>query len=328
MITNTFPSLRLRRLRRTEQIRNLVRETELNLHDLIFPLFIKYGKSRKDPISSMPGLFQISPDNLPQEIHELKQLGIQSIILFGIPKKKDPFASDSYAPNGIMQQSIQIIKDVAPEMLVISDICCCEYTDHGHCGIIENEELCNDKTLEILAKQVESHAKAGADILAPSGMIDGMVSRIRCALDQIGFSHLPILSYAVKYASCLYGPFRAAAEGAPKFGNRKTYQMDPANRLEALREAELDIAEGTDMIMVKPAIAYIDVIYQIKQKYPHIPMGAYQVSGEFSMIKAAAEKGWIDEKAVALEMLTSIKRAGADFIISYFAKEMASILNY
>lgn len=325
-----FPQVRLRRMRANQQMRDLIRETELNLNDLVMPLFIKYGHDRKDPISSMPGLFQFSLDKLADEIRELRSLGIQSVLLFGIPEHKDALASDSYDMNGIVQRAIQIVKDVAPEMLVMADVCCCEYTDHGHCGVIEefrgNKDVHNDKTLEIIAKQAVSFAKAGADIIAPSGSIDGQVAAARYGLDTEGFHQIPILSYSIKYASSLYGPFRQAAEGAPKFGDRKTYQMDPANGTEALREVELDLLEGADMLMVKPAQAYLDVIFRVKQKYPHVPLGAYHVSGEFSMIKAAAEKGWIDGNKVALEVLTGIKRAGADFIINYFTKELAKDL--
>jgi len=325
-----FPHLRLRRMRTNPQIRALIRETELNINDLVMPIFIKHGQDRKDPISSMPGLFQFSLDKLPDEIRELKALKIQSVLLFGIPECKDAHATDSYQANGIVQQAIQIVKDVAPDMLVMADVCCCEYTDHGHCGVVEDYrgtlDVHNDKTLEILAKQAISFAKAGADIIAPSGSIDGQVAAVRMGLDSEGFNQIPVLSYSIKYASSLYGPFRQAAEGAPKFGDRKTYQMDPANGSEALREVELDVSEGADMLMVKPAQAYLDVIYRVKQKYPHIPLGAYHVSGEYSMIKAAAELGWIDGKKVALEVLTGIKRAGADFIINYFTKELAKDL--
>ncbi len=328
----SFPNLRLRRMRSSAQMRALIRETELNLTDLVMPLFIKYGKDRKDPISSMPGLFQLSLDNLPQEIKELRSLGVQSILLFGIPEHKDACASSSYDPNGIVQQATRIVKDVAPDMLTMVDVCCCEYTDHGHCGIVEEyrgtPDVHNDKTLEIIANQAISFAKAGADIIAPSGSIDGQVAAARYGLDSEGFEQIPVLSYSIKYASSLYGPFRQAAEGAPKFGDRKTYQTDPGNGNEALREVELDIAEGADMLMVKPAQAYLDIICRVKQKYPHIPLGAYHVSGEYSMIKAAAEKGWIDGKKVALEVLTGIKRAGADFIINYFTKELAKDLHH
>jgi len=317
-------------MRTHQQMRALIRETELNINDLVMPIFIKYGQDRKDPISSMPGLFQFSLDKLSQEIRELKALGIQSVLLFGIPEHKDDLATQSYQTNGIVQQATQIVKEVAPDMLVMADVCCCEYTVHGHCGVVEDYrglmDVHNDKTLEILAKQAISFARAGADIIAPSGSIDGQVAAVRMGLDSAGFHQIPVLSYSIKYASSLYGPFRQAAEGAPKFGDRKTYQMDPANGNEALREVELDVAEGADMLMVKPAAAYLDVIFRVKQKYPHIPLGAYHVSGEYTMIKAAAELGWIDGKKVALEVLTGIKRAGADFIINYFTKELAKDL--
>jgi porphobilinogen synthase len=323
-----FPQTRLRRLRQNPAMRTLVRETELNLNDLIMPVFIKHGTNRKDAISSMPGIFQFSLDNLAAEIKEYQALGIQSVILFGIPEHKDNMGSQGFAQDGIVQQATQIIKDIAPGMLVIADICCCEYTDHGHCGVIDphNNDVDNDQTLTILAKQAISFAKAGADILAPSAMMDGQVGAMRQALDQAHYQHIPILSYAIKYASALYSPFRQAAEGAPSFGDRKTYQMDPANSNEAIREAQLDILEGADMLMVKPAHAYLDIIYKIKQKFPELPLGAYHVSGEYAMIQAAAQMGWIDGQKVALEVLTGIKRAGADFIISYCTKELAKIL--
>lgn len=329
-----FPTLRLRRLRQHPILRDLIRETELNLNDLVLPLFIKGRQGQRQPISSMPGHDQIPTSHLIDEIKSLLDLGIKSVILFGIPPHKDPYGSDSFSEGGIIQEAIQLIREFTDDILVISDICLCEYTDHGHCGFMEQRrgkfDLENDKTLEIITQQAISHAKAGADVLAPSGMIDGMVHAIREGLDASGFSHLPILSYSVKYQSCMYGPFRAAAEGAPTFGDRSTHQMDPANALEGLREVELDVQEGADMLMVKPAHAYLDVIYRVKQKYPYIPLGAYHTSGEFCMIKAAAEKGWIDEKRGALEVLRGIKRAGADFIINYYTKELAKwkILNY
>jgi porphobilinogen synthase len=276
----------------------------------------------------MPGHFQLSLDYLPAEIEEIKQLNIPAVILFGLPSKKDPMGSSALDDNGIIQQAIKLIKKIAPELLVITDLCFCEYTDHGHCGVInlDNQTVDNDKTLELLGKQAVSHARAGADIIAPSGMMDGMVKTIRAALDENHFQDIPILSYAVKYASAFYGPFRVAAEGAPQFGDRKTYQMNPANANEALREAALDVAEGADMLMVKPAQNYLDMIYRVKQSFPSLPMCAYQVSGEFAMIKAAGEKNWIDEKAVMMESLLAIKRAGADFIITYFAKEFAQLI--
>jgi porphobilinogen synthase len=327
-----FPQVRMRRLRSSAKIRNLVRETSLDVTKLVMPLFIKHGSQVKTPISSMPGIHQLSIDHLEEEIKEIADLGIQSVLLFGIPAVKDPMGQDSYAESGIVQTAIKLIKKTVPHLTIVSDICFCEYTDHGHCGVIEacgsNQEMDvhNDKTLELLAKQAVSHAEAGTDIIAPSGSIDGMVQAIRLALDAAGFQSLPILSYSVKYASAMYGPFRHAAEGAPKFGDRRTYQMDIANANEAIRECALDITEGADMLMVKPAHAYLDIIYRVKQSYPALPLAAYHVSGEYSMIKAAAEKGWIDEKKVVMEVLTAISRAGADFIVTYYAKEVAKWL--
>jgi porphobilinogen synthase len=322
-----YPSTRLRRLRKTKAIRDLIRETHLSVNDLVMPLFIKHGKEIKNPIASMPGQFQISIDNLAEEIKSISALGIKNVLLFGIPEHKDALGQDSYSDNGIIQTAIPVIKKIAPHLLVTSDICFCEYTDHGHCGVLTQHDeeyiLDNDKTLDLLVKQAVSHAKAGTDIIAPSGMLDGMVHAIRKGLDDAGFQHLPIMSYSVKYSSALYGPFRQAAEGAPKFGDRSTHMMDIANSSEAIRECALDIAEGADMLMVKPAHAYLDIISRVKQTYPELPLGAYHTSGEFAMIKAAAQNGWIDERKVALEVLTSIRRAGADFIITYYAKEAA-----
>jgi porphobilinogen synthase len=322
---NQFPAVRLRRLRRSSALRNLLQENAVTVSDLVLPLFIKSGHDIKNPIVSMPGHFQFSLDHLPAEIEVIQQLKIPAVILFGIPEKKDASGSCALHDNGIVQQAIQLIKKIAPALLVISDLCFCEYTDHGHCGVIDPQTqlVDNDKTLELLGKQAVSHARAGADIIAPSGMMDGMVQAIRAALDANQFQDMPILSYAVKYASAFYGPFREAAEGAPQFGDRRTYQMNPANANEALREAALDVSEGADMLMVKPAQNYLDIIYRVKQRFPELPLCAYQVSGEFAMIKAAAEKNWIDEKAVMMESLLAIKRAGADFIITYFAKEFA-----
>jgi len=318
----------MQRLRSSVNLRRLIRETELTQNDLIQPLFIKHGKGVKQAITSMPGQFQLSLDYLEEEIQEISQLNIPGVILFGIPEHKNATGSSALDDNGIIQQAIRKIKTINKELLVISDMCFCEYTDHGHCGVLnQNNQLDNDATLELLAKQSISHAKAGADIIAPSGMMDGMVAAIRQGLDSAGFINTPILSYAVKYASSLYGPFREAAEGAPQFGDRKAYQMDFANSNEALREAALDVNEGADMLIVKPAVNYMDVIYRIKQAHPEIPLGAYHVSGEFAMIKAAAANGWIDEHKVALEILTSIKRAGADFILTYYAKEIAELLS-
>lgn len=331
---SSFPKIRLRRLRQNSTIRDLVRETHLTLDKIVLPLFIKYGSEIKSPISTMPGHFQISLDKLPAEIDEIVKLGIKSIILFGIPEQKDSVGSDSYSDGGIIQRAIPIIKNIAPHLLVITDICFCEYMDHGHCGVIDENEkdnevdVNNDKTLSLLAEQAVSHARAGADVIAPSGNMDGMVQAIRHALDALSYTHIPILSYSVKYASAMYGPFRQAAEGAPKFGDRRTYQMDVANTNEAIRECALDIAEGADMLMVKPAHTYLDIIFRVKQMYPELPLCAYHTSGEYAMLKAAAENKWIDERKSALEVLTAIRRAGADFIITYYAKQVAAWLQH
>ena len=331
MLFSSYPAIRPRRLRTTPAIRSLVRENCVSRNDLVLPLFVKAGITEKLPVSSMPGHFQLSLRDLAAEIAEITRLGIGAVMLFGIPEQKDSCGSDAYSDNGIIQQAIKIIKDTAPSLLVISDICCCEYTSHGHCGVIAEAahglDVDNDLTLEILQRQVESHAGAGTDIIAPSGMMDGMVGAIRSALDGGGFTHLPILSYAVKYASAMYGPFRMAAEGAPAFGDRRTYQMDVANGNEALHEAALDVQEGADMLMVKPGHTYLDIIWRIKQAHPNLPLGAYHPSGEFALIKAAAEKGWVDEKQAVSEVLTSIKRAGADFILTYYAKEFCQWQN-
>ena len=322
-----LPNIRPRRLRQHPLIRNLVRETELNLNDLILPLFVKGETGEKTPILSMPGHFQIPLSQLDQEINELVNLGISSIILFGIPPHKDDLGTDSFQDTGIIQQAIKKIKQIAPHLLIITDTCFCEYTDHGHCGIMNEHSAMrgpdNDETLNLLIKQAISQAKAGSDVIAPSGMIDGMVQAIRYGLDLEGFKHIPILSYSVKYQSQLYGPFRFAAEGAPLSGDRSSHQMDPANTNEALRECQLDIQEGADMLMVKPAHTYLDIIYRVKDTYPFIPLGAYHTSGEFCMIKAAAKEGWIHEEKTVFEILNSIKRAGADFIITYYTKEFA-----
>lgn len=322
---------RLRRLRQHPRLRDLVRETSLSVNDLVFPLFIRHGENQHIELAGMPGLAQISIDNLPQEIEAIEKLNIPAVMLFGIPEQKDEFGSDSMLASGIMQQAIQTIREIAPDLLVMSDICFCEYTDHGHCGYIPQQtgetEVHNDITLELLVKQALSHATAGAQVLAPSGMMDGAVHAIRSALDETGFEDVVILHHSAKYCSSLYGPFAEATEGAPQFGDRKTYQMDPANRREALREVNLDVEEGVDIVMIKPASIYLDVIQNVRQNFPEIPIAAYHVSGEFSMIKAAAQKGWLDERKVALETLTSIKRAGADFIITYYAKEVAKWLS-
>ncbi len=304
----------------------MVRETFLRIDDLIYPLFVQPGKGIKEPISSMPDNYRFSIDELVKEIKDIYKLGIPAIILFGIPEKKDELGTEAYAKDGIIQRAIKAIKDSVPEIIVITDVCLCEYTSHGHCGVIKNGQIDNDATLELLAKEAVSHAEAGADMVAPSDMMDGRVKAIREALDRSGFSHIPIMSYAVKYASAFYGPFREAAESAPQFGDRRSYQMDPPNAREALREAELDVGEGADIIMVKPALPYLDIIYRIRQAINR-PIAAYNVSGEFSMLKAAIANGWLEEKRVVLEALTSIKRAGADLILTYFAKEIATWLS-
>ena len=332
--TRELPSLkyRPRRLRQTAALRGMLRETELNAHDFIYPLFVRHGSGRTE-IRSMPGVFQLSVDEAVGAAQSAGELGVSAVILFGIPAEKDPIGLENFAPDGIVQQAARAIKQHLPEMVVITDVCLCEYTDHGHCGLLNTGEhhhkylpegyVLNDETLEILANVAVSHAESGADMVAPSGMMDGMVAAIRSGLDGAGFEHTPILSYAVKYASSFYGPFREAAEGAPKFGDRKSHQMDPANVREALREAALDIEEGADMLMVKPALAYLDVIRAVKEAHPELPLAAYNVSGEYAMIKAAAANGWLDEAKATLETLTAIKRAGADLIITYHALDAA-----
>jgi porphobilinogen synthase len=319
------PHYRPRRLRRNENIRRLVRETQITVDDLIMPLFVTEGKNIRNPIGSMPGNFQLSIELLVKEVKNIQGLGIPAIILFGIPEHKDAIGSDAMSNEGIIQRAVREIKQSLPDIYVITDVCFCEYTDHGHCGVIKNGEVDNDSTLEMLGKQVISHAKAGADMVAPSGMMDGMIGAIREALDNDGFSSLPIMSYAAKYASAFYGPFREAAESTPQFGDRRAYQMDPPNAREAMYEVELDVTEGADIIMVKPALPYLDIIRRIRDQI-NLPLAAYNVSGEFSMVKAAGQLGWIDEKKVTLEMLTSIKRAGADMILTYFAPDVAKWL--
>ena len=326
---------RPRRLRTNPGIRAMVRETELNANDFIYPLFVRHGTGRS-AISSMPGVYQLSVEESVQEAEAAAKAGVNAVILFGIPKEKDPIGLENFAEDGIVQQAIRAIKKAIPEMVVVTDVCLCEYTDHGHCGILNTGEhfhaglpdgyVLNDPTLDVLAKVAISHAECGADIVAPSGMMDGMVASIREGLDFAGYENLPIMSYSVKYASSFYGPFRDAAEGAPKFGDRKSHQMDPANVREAMREAALDVEEGADMLMVKPALAYLDVIRVVKDAFPELPMAAYNVSGEYSMIKAAAQNGWIDEAKVTLETLTAMKRAGADLIITYHAVDAAKWL--
>ncbi|MDI6760715.1 MAG: porphobilinogen synthase [Candidatus Brocadiaceae bacterium] len=322
-----FPNYRPRRLRRSEKLRSLVRETSLEVNDLIMPLFVRPGKGIKNEITSMKGNYQMSVDVLVKEVKELEGLGIPGVILFGIPEEKDQKASGAYDEEGIVQRAIRAIKGEAKDILVITDVCLCEYTDHGHCGHVMQDrtgrwDVDNDTTLELLAKTALSHAQAGADIVAPSDMMDGRVGAIRGVLDEAGFQDIPIMSYAVKYASAFYSPFREAAESPPKFGDRRTYQMDPPNTREALKEAAMDIQEGADIVMVKPALPYLDIIKTIKETFD-CPVAAYNVSGEYSMVKAAAELGWMDGKQVALEILTSIKRAGADIILTYWAKQAA-----
>lgn len=319
-----FPIVRSRRLRRNETIRKMVRETKLSIEDFIYPLFAVEGNNIKKEISSMPDVFQMSIDKIVEECIEIEKLGLTSVILFGIPNHKDSEGSDAYDDNGIIQKTIKAVKENT-NLYVITDVCLCEYTDHGHCGIIIDGDVDNDSTLELLCKEAVSHAEAGADMVAPSDMMDGRVSAIRDALDDNGFDNIPIMSYAVKYASGYYGPFREAAESTPTFGDRRSYQMDPANRREAIKEAKQDISEGADIIMVKPALAYMDIIREVKN-ISNIPVAAYNVSGEYSMVKAAAKLGWIDEDRVITETLTGMKRAGADLIITYHAKQMAKLL--
>ncbi len=317
-----YPSYRMRRLRRTPAIRDLVRETRLQLDDLVYPLFVVAGENVKNPVSSMPGVFQLSIANLLPEVRELVRLGIKAVLLFGIPAHKDPAATGAYDPEGIVQLAVRALKDEFPELVVITDVCLCEYTDHGHCGVVQEGEVLNDVTLELLAKMAITHAESGADIVAPSDMMDGRVAAIRNALDDEGLTDTILMSYSSKFASAFYGPFREAAESAPAFGDRKTYQMDPANLEEAVRESLLDIEEGADIIMVKPALPFLDVIHAVKQE-TRFPLAAYNVSGEYAMIKAAAANGWLDEQRAVLEAVTGIKRAGADLIITYHAKDIA-----
>jgi len=317
-----FPQYRLRRLRKDGILRELVRETHLRPDDFILPLFVRPGQGVKQAISSMPGHFQLSIDLMVREVEEAKSLGIPGVILFGIPEKKDEMGSEGYADHGIVQRAIRAIKEKVDGILVITDVCLCEYTSHGHCGVVKNGKVLNDETIHLLAMQALSHVKAGADIVAPSDMMDGRVGAIRKALDENHFEDTPILSYAAKYTSSFYGPFRVAAESAPQFGDRKSYQMDPANSDEALREVQLDLEEGADMVMVKPALPYLDIIYRVKETF-NIPVAAYNVSGEFALVKAAAQLGWVEGDQVMMECLTAIKRAGADLILTYFAKEAA-----
>jgi porphobilinogen synthase len=317
-----FPDYRPRRLRQNDAFRRMMRETTLSVNDLILPLFAINGNDVKNPIPSMPGHYQLSINNLVNTAKNAYDLGIPAVVLFGIPDTKDSLATSAYADDGIVQKATQTLKESLPDLAVITDVCLCQYTDHGHCGIVEGQVIDNDATLDLLAKTALSHAKAGADMVAPSDMMDGRVATIRNALDESGFSQVPIMSYAAKYCSAYYGPFRQAADSAPRFGDRRTYQMDPANAIEAIREVTMDIEEGADIIMVKPALAYLDVIYRVRQE-TDLPVAAYNVSGEFSMIKAAEQMGWLDGPRVMMETLTAIKRAGADMILTYFAMEAA-----
>ncbi|MGE7182674.1 porphobilinogen synthase [Peribacillus sp. NPDC006672] len=323
-----IPFNRHRRLRASAGMRALVRETQLHKEDLIYPIFVIDGENVKNEINSMPGIYQLSMDNLGAEMDEVVSLGIKSVILFGVPfaHDKDEQGTGAFHHNGLVQEATRYIKKQYPEVIVIADTCLCEYTSHGHCGVVEGEKILNDASLDLLAKTAISQAEAGADIIAPSNMMDGFVAAIRAGLDEAGYEDIPIMSYAVKYSSAFYGPFRDAANGAPQFGDRKTYQMDPANRLEAFREAESDVAEGADFLIVKPALSYMDIIRDVKNNF-NLPVVSYNVSGEYSMVKAAAQNGWIDEKAIVMEMLTGLKRAGSDLIITYFSKEVARWIN-
>ena len=320
-----FPEYRPRRMRKNENFQRMIRETKLSVDDFMYPLFAVPGKGVKKPIPSMPGCFQMSVDQLVREAKTAREAGIPALLLFGIPARKDEVASGAFARDGIMQQAVREIKNKVPEILVVTDVCLCEYTSHGHCGMIEKGEVDNDSTLEVLAETAVSHARAGADMVAPSAMMDGQIGAIREGLDEAGFENIPIMAYSAKYASCFYGPFRDAAESAPQFGDRKSYQMDPANSDEAIREITLDVEEGADIIMVKPALAYLDVIRRAREEFD-LPIAAYNVSGEFAMIKAAAQLGWLDGQRAMMEILTSIKRAGTDIIITYFALEAAKVL--
>jgi porphobilinogen synthase len=318
----SFPNARLRRLREREPLRRLTRETRLSPASLVYPLFVTHGHNVRDAIEPMPGCYQLSLDHLAEEVGEVADLGIPAVLLFGLPAEKDPLGTGAYDPEGIVQEAVRAVKRAAPDLLVITDVCLCEYTDHGHCGVVDQGRVDNDQTLELLARTALSQVQAGADLPAPSAMMDGQVRAIRETLDDHHYEQVPIMGYAAKYASAFYGPFRVAADSSPQFGDRRSYQMDPANRRMAMREIESDIAEGADIVMVKPAMTYLDVLQQARQRFDH-PLAAYNVSGEYSMVKAAARQGWIDEKAVTLELLTAIQRAGADIIITYHAKEVA-----
>ena len=320
-----FPEYRPRRLRKNENFRRMLRETTLSVDNLIYPLFVVTGKEVKKPIESMPGQFQLSVDRLVKEVQRAKDLGIPAVLLFGIPETKDEQATGAFAEHGIVQQAVRRLKDKVPDILVVTDVCLCGYTSHGHCGMLQGEEVDNDATLEVLAETALSHAKAGADMVAPSAMMDGQIGALRDALDESGFDGLPIMAYAAKFASCFYGPFREAAESAPQFGDRRAYQMDPANGDEAVREMNLDVQEGADILMVKPALPYLDLVRRAKEEFD-LPVAAYNVSGEYAMVKAAASMGWLDGERAMMESLTAIRRAGADIILTYFAPEAARIL--
>jgi porphobilinogen synthase len=320
-----FPDYRPRRLRENSAFRRLIRETKLSCEDLVLPLFAIDGEGVKDPIESMPGHYHLSIDNLVETARDAFELGIPAVLLFGIPAKKDSLGTSAYAEDGIVQRAVRQLKKKLPDLALITDVCLCQYTDHGHCGVVEGNRIINDASLDLLARTALSHAQAGADMVAPSDMMDGRVAEIRNCLDEHELSHIPIMSYAAKYCSTFYGPFRQAAHSAPQFGDRRTYQMDPGNALEAIREAAMDVEEGADIIMVKPALAYLDIIHRLRQEID-LPVAAYNVSGEFSMLKAAEEKGWIDGRGVMMETLLAIKRAGADIIITYFAMDAARIL--
>ena len=321
----SYPDLRLRRVREHEPLRRMVRETALSPSNFIYPMFVTHGQGLRQPIEPMPGCFHFSIDQLVLDVAEAAALGIPGVLLFGLPAEKDPMGTEGYDPEGIIQEAVRAIKKEVPGMMVITDVCMCEYTDHGHCGIIDNGKVDNDATLELLARTAVTQVQAGADMVAPSAMMDGQVKAIRDSLNDHGYEHVPVMGYAAKYASAFYGPFRVAAGSTPQFGDRRSYQMDPANAREAMREIESDIAEGADIVMVKPAMSYMDVIRRARERFDH-PLAAYNVSGEYSMVKAAGAQGWIDEKRITLEILTSIRRAGADFILSYHAKEVSQWL--
>jgi porphobilinogen synthase len=321
----SFPITRMRRLRANETIRSMVRETSLSVNDFMYPLFVRHGKNVRDEISAMPGQYHFSVDTLVEECRKIHDMGIPSVMLFGIPEYKDATGSESYSDNGIIQQATAELKAKVPGLMVVADVCLCEYTDHGHCGVVEHNDVNNDKTLDLLSRQSVSYAKAGIDMIAPSDMMDGRIAAIRDALDDNGFTNLPIMAYSAKFASAFYGPFREAADSAPQFGDRRSYQMDPANGNEAMREIEQDVLEGADIIMVKPALPYLDIIRMAKDQF-NMPLAAYNVSGEYSMVKAAAANGWVDGERLMMESLLSIKRAGADIIITYFAPEAAKLL--